>query len=913
MQALNWISNKIGVDIVDTTPDEYQDSNSHNPPLSSAYTMHPNIFEEGGAGPLSSSVHHFADDISPSSRYMESDAPGIFSSAASPFIARSVVPTPSSSPRKDRGEPLLDGGGTRQDGMATASGHYGHLFQGGGKVGGMTSLDHDIHHSHGFNGFGQQEEMMGVPDPSTSESKELSSAHQVIGQLVKVDPAVIQAKAQEAKEKVTEFSHVTQERVMGYVSKASSWMEGFQGVVKKKVYQEWWKDDTGRGYEFTRCTNEGLGVNNEVDENGLPVSKNWYEFNAQLGRWDVTPDAPPEVRQDFYEQLQAEEEAKRRRALAAAGGEDGTAGVMLVPPPPPPSSSWQNGEGRGDSGGATGARRVASMRAPLYAVPSYFSSDSGTSPLAPPTASPSEARPFPPHSSTARSGVSQDSQAGQPSKASVSFPFPPSPSTSSFLTTLAASTGMVDGGSGVLPTAPQSFGAHLDPTRAAECAMSHTTTTTTTPAMAMGGEVGHAYPTPFSSTAVGGLPPPSTAPPRSATVSVLNIDPIAAAAASIRCHPNPLQSLSRKGAASSQRSQRVGGRTPVTPTAVSTPSTELPTPALPPPSLSLSPMRTPPAGEESHPTAEPFSLVAPPPLHYTSSSTSTAPPASLSITAAAAPSAMVWTTNMSIPPVPPSPWNSSTMTRTTNQDGPHHSSTSLPTPSTMWQDTPPRTNKEPMERVESTYRTEVPHTDLTANRATLDPVEEDIKRRDVPPTSLDPRHLPLPQGSPFSSSPPHSQHTTVTTTTGQTPLFVSGATTLTPLSVTLGQSSSHDSGSNTEGKTSGEGSTSALGGARSSTPTASSTSWPVLPPPMPSASHPHTIVLAIPSISARGARGGGGEGSVAENGTMESSRDTQKNASAVCSGHTDSTSSQLSKSIPPPPPPPSFTPFIPEG
>ena len=60
----------------------------------------------------------------------------------------------------------------------------------------------------------------------------------------------------------------------------------------------------------------------EVDENGLPLERNYYFFNKEKGIWDVTDDAPESVKQ---------EHAAKLAELTAPKAE-------LPPPPPPPPS-----------------------------------------------------------------------------------------------------------------------------------------------------------------------------------------------------------------------------------------------------------------------------------------------------------------------------------------------------------------------------------------------------------------------------------------------------------------------------------------------------------------------------------------------------------------------------------------------
>ena len=60
--------------------------------------------------------------------------------------------------------------------------------------------------------------------------------------------------------------------------------------------------------------------NAPVDENGLPLSRNWYVYNDDLKRWDVTPEAPAWVKKEHEERLKEQMAPKS----------------PLPPPPPPP-------------------------------------------------------------------------------------------------------------------------------------------------------------------------------------------------------------------------------------------------------------------------------------------------------------------------------------------------------------------------------------------------------------------------------------------------------------------------------------------------------------------------------------------------------------------------------------------------
>lgn len=600
MHALNWISTKIGVEIIDTPAEEFAAVNHNNNNLSASsvsfHEQNGNPFEQDGDQDGTSSFHSFSKTISPSSRYVESEVPDKFSTSPSPFLVHSAVQTPSPSPRKG---PYVT---STKDGLASSSQHYQNFFQGGGGDGGSGSENAGVplygFSSSGVNApFGYRENnmmMMGrggggveqvgmtgvgmAPLPSSSQ-QESTFAHQAIGQLVNIDSAALQAKAAMAKEKMVEISHVAQERVIECVSKASSWMEGLQGVVKKKVYNDWWKDATGGAYEFSRFTNDGPGVNNEVDANGLPVSKNWYVYNEHLGRWDVTPDAPVEVQSEFYQQLQAAEEAKQRREFGDGIGRN--VSLPPPPPPPPPSSGWfpndcQPGGSEGaavEAGGGRGAgfRRAFTSRGPQYAVSSYFSPGESAAPF--------------PLSSATVTPSSESFMVNQPSSNKlniISGPFPSSQNsraplsilpvaTSSFLTPPPASTAIGEGNR-IAPAPPFSFpvGIHTDPgsdvspmdlspPQTSSLHLINSTQVTVGDGgqdenASVRGEVPSTALSPTSAHSYGlTVPPP---PP------VINVDPAAAAAASVRCHPNPLQALSRKGMVGASRASRPQGPSP---------------------------------------------------------------------------------------------------------------------------------------------------------------------------------------------------------------------------------------------------------------------------------------------------------------------------------------------------------------
>lgn len=101
--------------------------------------------------------------------------------------------------------------------------------------------------------------------------------------------------------------------------------------------------------------------NTDIDENGLPVSKNWYSYNKELRRWDVTPEAPESIKREHAQKLREAEEDRL--------------GLHRVAPPPPPSGAGPRAPGMHGApqqsmfGGLAGGPRPAG---PQYAVPDFF-------------------------------------------------------------------------------------------------------------------------------------------------------------------------------------------------------------------------------------------------------------------------------------------------------------------------------------------------------------------------------------------------------------------------------------------------------------------------------------------------------------------------------------------------------------
>eukprot|EP00796_Vickermania_ingenoplastis_P008693 gene8693-6114_t len=167
--------------------------------------------------------------------------------------------------------------------------------------------------------------------------------------------------AREAKETIKELSSAAQGTVTKYFSKASTY-------ITSKV-----RSGSDGPNPFAADSSAAFtGENSEIDENGLPVSKNWYYFNPQTNRWDVSQDAPQAVRDEYYQQLAAVEAERSGQAPA------------VPPPPPPPAGGLPPHPGAGRAGGSifqchsSGAR----VAAPQYAAPSFF----GAEPSPPPGA-----------------------------------------------------------------------------------------------------------------------------------------------------------------------------------------------------------------------------------------------------------------------------------------------------------------------------------------------------------------------------------------------------------------------------------------------------------------------------------------------------------------------------------------------
>ncbi|CBZ28213.1 conserved hypothetical protein [Leishmania mexicana MHOM/GT/2001/U1103] len=162
--------------------------------------------------------------------------------------------------------------------------------------------------------------------------------------------------------------------------------------------------------------NTAAGDNPELDENGLPVTRNWYYYDAQLGRWTVSRDAPESVQREYYEKL---EEAERERL-----------GQKKVAPPPPTAIAGGPPPLLGGAGGGRGSQ------CPHYAIPDYFGNPGAT-----PAAPPQQAQPYgvyggapPQHAQSTAPGVSSPSTAISTHPGAYYPPTPPISSTTASAT-----------------------------------------------------------------------------------------------------------------------------------------------------------------------------------------------------------------------------------------------------------------------------------------------------------------------------------------------------------------------------------------------------------------------------------------------------------------------------------------------
>lgn len=116
-------------------------------------------------------------------------------------------------------------------------------------------------------------------------------------------------------------------------------------------------------------TNSNGGAAEELDENGLPKSRDWYHYNEELKRFEPTPNAPEWVKAEHAEKVRAME--------AEARGENK---VTVAPPPPPPP-------------GGFAAAPMRSPNAPQYADAGFFSGGAQGTPTQALPASPATASP----------------------------------------------------------------------------------------------------------------------------------------------------------------------------------------------------------------------------------------------------------------------------------------------------------------------------------------------------------------------------------------------------------------------------------------------------------------------------------------------------------------------------------------
>ncbi|KAF5219487.1 hypothetical protein ECC02_007532 [Trypanosoma cruzi] len=66
----------------------------------------------------------------------------------------------------------------------------------------------------------------------------------------------------------------------------------------------------------------------ELDENGLPITKNWYYFDKELNRWNVSPEAPAAIKEEYERRLKEDEDEREGRNFVPP--------PPLPPPPAPP-------------------------------------------------------------------------------------------------------------------------------------------------------------------------------------------------------------------------------------------------------------------------------------------------------------------------------------------------------------------------------------------------------------------------------------------------------------------------------------------------------------------------------------------------------------------------------------------------
>jgi len=111
----------------------------------------------------------------------------------------------------------------------------------------------------------------------------------------------------------------------------------------------------------------------EVDEQGLPVGRDWYYYDKALGRFNVHDDAPAHIKEEHAAKVAAFEAEKAGK----------TAAVAPPPPPPPPPAATTSSAGNSTSNPSSPAGAfppppgaggpVRSHQSPQYADSGFFS------------------------------------------------------------------------------------------------------------------------------------------------------------------------------------------------------------------------------------------------------------------------------------------------------------------------------------------------------------------------------------------------------------------------------------------------------------------------------------------------------------------------------------------------------------
>lgn len=135
-----------------------------------------------------------------------------------------------------------------------------------------------------------------------------------------------------------------------YMSSVSSVVFGNSGSQQQQAassnpFANIGGSDTNQQQQFDEVDNA------ELDEQGLPKTRNWYYYDEALQRWNVHPNAPASVKAEYAERLRLEEEEKNKATR-----------FPEPPPPPPPSFN-------------PAAIPARSPLVPQYAVPEYFKQD----------------------------------------------------------------------------------------------------------------------------------------------------------------------------------------------------------------------------------------------------------------------------------------------------------------------------------------------------------------------------------------------------------------------------------------------------------------------------------------------------------------------------------------------------------